>query len=93
MSYEQAGRVRHVVRLQLTNPVSAAFEKLLALKEGRDAAATHAAADTTGPGDAAQDAADDSHGALSPASGSSAKLAAEVSEVTHDAAPASTRHQ
>jgi hypothetical protein len=34
MSYDQAGRSRNVVRLQLVNPVSAAMEKLLTLKEG-----------------------------------------------------------
>jgi hypothetical protein len=34
MSYDQAGRSRRVVRLQLVSPVSAAMEKLLALKEG-----------------------------------------------------------
>lgn len=33
MSYDQAGRSRRVVRLQLVSPVSAAMEKLLALKE------------------------------------------------------------
>jgi hypothetical protein len=38
MSYEQAGRPRRVVRLQLVSPVSAAMAKLLAIKEGSDAA-------------------------------------------------------
>lgn len=38
MSYDQAGRPRRVVRLQLVNPVSTAMVKLLALKEGNDTA-------------------------------------------------------
>lgn len=36
MSYDQGGRTRRVVRLQLVSPISAAMHKLLQLKEGRD---------------------------------------------------------
>lgn len=38
MSYDQGGKARHVVRLQLVSPVSAAMDKLLAIKEGRGSA-------------------------------------------------------
>jgi len=39
MSYDQAGKSRKAVRLQLVQPVSAAMDKLLELKEGTDHAA------------------------------------------------------
>lgn len=50
MSYDQAGRTRRVVRLQLVTPISAAMHKLLELKEGRDSA-DHAALETAAADD------------------------------------------
>lgn len=44
MTYEQAGRARRVVRLQLISPVSAAMTKLLAITQGSGTPAH----DTTG---------------------------------------------
>lgn len=37
MVYNQGGHSRRVVRLQVVQPISAAMEKLLAIKDGRDA--------------------------------------------------------
>ena len=52
MSYDQGGRVRRVVRLQLVQPVSAALDKLLALRDGKEAA-THTGLDAAGAGEGA----------------------------------------
>lgn len=86
MSYEQGGRRRMVVRLQLAQAVSAAMDKLLALKEGREAAAPG----TVVVGGAHEGIGHKARGASSPSSPSSssqgshhesstARLAAEAS--------------
>jgi len=86
MSYDQAGKSRKVVRLQLVQPVSAAMDKLLALKEGTDHAAhggnEAAAAEAE---DVAWHAANSPHSSGSSSKGSDHKhgtgLAAELSGV------------
>lgn len=86
MSYDQAGRTRRVVRLQLVTPISAAMHKLLELKEGQDSA-DHAALETAAGDD---DGSHKSGSVSNPAgstkgSGRAGALAAEPSGVAEEA--------